>query len=98
MTDVVSNFAEEVRQYVLDVMKGKKKTEDKCLDNFAKAARSYESLLNKPQGEISEEELEEIEDYLAKATKYNSCGFGEIIDNSISQLKSSVEKLRQEIK
>ena len=71
MNDLKSNVANEVRQYILDVLSGKRKTDDKCLDNFAKAIRKYEN---------------------------SNCIFGEIIDNSISQMKAAVEKLKLNIK
>ena len=98
MNDLISNFADEVRQYILDVLSGKKKTEDKCLDNYAKAARKYVELTNKSEGEATEEELNQIEKYLEDATLHINCGFGEIIDNAISQLKAEVEELRISIK
>lgn len=99
MNDLISNFADEVRQYILDVLSGKKKTEDKCLDNYAKAARKYVELTNKSEGEATEEELKQIEKYLEDATQHIiNCGFGEMIDNAISQLKAEVEELRISIK
>ena len=97
MNDLVSNFADQVRQYVLDVIEGKKNTDDKRLSYYAKAVRKYKELINKPPDEISEEELEMIENYLAEATQNSNCGFGEIIDNAISQLKSCVEELKSSI-
>lgn len=98
MNDLISNFADEVRQYILDVLSGKKKTEDKCLDNYAKAARKYVELTNKSESEATEEELNQIEKHLRDATLHINCGFGEIIDNAISQLKAEVEVVRTSIK
>lgn len=98
MNDLISNFADEVRQYILDVLSGKKETEDKCLDNYAKAVRKYVELANKSEDDVTEEELNQIENFLEDATIHINCGFGEMIDNAISQLKAEVEELKISIK
>ena len=82
----------------MDVLSGREKTEDKCLDNYAKAARKYVELTNKSESETTEEELNQIEKHLGDATLHINCGFGEIIDNAISQLKAEVEELKISIK
>lgn len=97
MNDLENNLANEVRQYILDVLAGKQNTDDKCLGNFAKAARTYRELVNR-EDEISIEELETIEKYLKRARKNTNCGLGKIIDSSISQLEEAVEKLKYRIK
>lgn len=98
MNDIKSDFANQVRQYILDVLSGKIATEDETLGNFAKSVMKYEEIINNPEGEVKIEELDELEDCLETAANNYNGGFGEIIDKSISQLQDMVKELKKNTK
>ena len=94
---ILSNLEQETYQYILDVLSSNKKSNDICLDNFAKAYIECKKILNNPAGGFPNNMFEQIEGYLETASKSSNEGLGEIISKAISQLKSLVTALKESL-
>ncbi len=94
-SESISEICGKFHNYLKDVLSGNRETDDKCLENYAKASRNVTDVMNnKYEGNNKDKKLDEAEEFLNEADKHKDEGFGPVLEDAISSLSEEIKKLR----
>lgn len=94
-SESINEICEKFLDYLRDVLSGQRKTDDKCLENYAKASRNVTDVMNnKYEGNNKDKKLDEAEEFLNEADKHKDEGFGPVLEDVIPSLRDEIKKLR----
>ncbi|MBO4752785.1 MAG: hypothetical protein J5526_08630 [Bacteroidales bacterium] len=95
-TESISEICGKFLDFLKEVLSGKRKSDDNCLENYAKASRNVTDVMNNEYDDDDKKnKLDEADEFLNEAEKYKGSGFGPVLEDVIPSLRGEIEKLRK---